>query len=113
MTTLKKIKSKLSATLLIVTMFLASNLTFASGAKSSSNSMSSGEAAKTEKAHAEALISRIHEIASLNKKELNRDEKSQLKKEVTGIKKELKELGGGVYISATLLVIILILIILL
>lgn len=108
---LKKIKSKLSASLLIVTM-LFSGISFASGANSSFD-LKSGESARTEKAHAEALISRIHEIASLNKKELNREERSQLKKEVTGIKKELKELGGGVYISATLLVIILILIILL
>jgi len=112
MLNLKKIKSQLSATLLIIAMTLSSGFSFASGI-SSSTDLKSGESAKTEKVHAEALISRIHEIASLNKKELNREERSQLKKEVTGIKKELKELGGGVYISATLLVIIIILIILL
>ena len=112
MLNLKKIKSQLSATLLIIAMTLSSGFSFASGI-SSSTDLKSGESAKTEKAHAEAMISRIHEIASLNKKELNREERSQLKKEVTGIKKELKELGRGVYISATLLVIIIILIILL
>jgi ribosomal protein L11 len=112
MLTLKKFKAKISVSLLIVTMLLSSGVSFASGANSSF-ALKSGESANTEKAHAEVLISRIHEIASLNKKELNREERSQLKKEVTGIKKELKELGGGVYISATLLVIIIILIILL
>lgn len=112
MTTLKKIKSNLSAMLIIVSFLISG--TAAMGAETSLISETNTRSLTLdEKAHAQQLISRIHEIASLNKKELNRDERSQLKKEVTGIKKELKELGGGVYISATLLVVILILIILL
>ena len=99
--------------MLIIVSFLISG-TSAFGAETSLNSETNTRSLTLdEKAHAQQLISRIHEIASLNKKELNRDERSNLKKEVTGIKKELKELGGGVYISATLLVVILILIILL
>jgi hypothetical protein len=112
MITMKKIKSRLTTLLLIVTMLVAPGFSFAAGNKLSTEVKSTKELL-AEKAHAEALISRIHEIASLNKNELNRSEKSELKKEVTGIKKELKELGGGVYISATLLLVIIILIILL
>ena len=112
MSTFKLLKSKVSAMLFMITFMVTS--TVAMGAETSVKSTSENAAtSQNEKAHAEQLISRIHEIASLNKKELNREERSQLKKEVTGIKKELKELGGGVYISATLLVVILILIILL
>lgn len=109
---MKKIKSKLTTLLLIAAMSFAPGFSFGAGNKISSE-VKSSEELLAEKAHAEALISRIHEIASLNKNELNRSEKSELKKEVTTIKKELKELGGGVYISATLLLIIIILIILL
>jgi hypothetical protein len=112
MTTMKKITSKVATTLLIAIMLIAPGFSFASGNKFTSD-IKSEETILAEKAHAEALISRIHEIASLNKKEMNRSERSELKKEVTGIKKELKELGGGVYISATLLLVIIILIILL
>ena len=62
---------------------------------------------------ANALISRLHEIQSMTKKDLSSSERSTLKKEVNGIKKELKQLDGGVYISTGVLLLILILILIL
>ena len=60
-----------------------------------------------------ALMDRLEEIESLDKSDLNSAEKRELRKEVRDIKKELKELSGGVYISvgaAILIVLLLILI---
>jgi hypothetical protein len=60
-----------------------------------------------------ALMDRLEEIESMDKSDLNSAEKRELRKEVRDIKKELKELSGGVYISvgaAILIVLLLILI---
>jgi hypothetical protein len=63
---------------------------------------------------AQKLISRLHEINELDKKQLNPTEKRELRKEVKSLKKQLRELSGGVYLSAgTIIIILLILIILL
>ena len=66
-----------------------------------------------DKERAQTLIQRLHEISGLTKKELSRSEKRELKQEVRNIKGELKMLEGGIYISAGVLIIILILIIIL
>jgi hypothetical protein len=61
----------------------------------------------------ENLNSRLKEIDSMDKSVLGVEEKKELRKEVKSIKHEMKEVGGGVYISAGALILILILIILL
>jgi hypothetical protein len=60
-----------------------------------------------------ALMDRLEEIEAMDKSDLTSAEKRELRKEVRDIKKEVKELGGGVYISvgaAILIVLLLILI---
>jgi len=60
-----------------------------------------------------ALMDRLEEIEAIDKSNLTPAEKRKLRKEVRGIKKELKELSGGIYISAGALIVILLLIIIL
>ena len=62
---------------------------------------------------ASILFDRLHEIQALTKKDLSSTEKSALRKEVKGIKQELKQMDGGIYISAGVLILILILILIL
>jgi len=62
---------------------------------------------------ATALINRLHEIHAMTKKDLSSSERSALKKEVNGIKKELKQMDGGIYISTGVLLLIIILILIL
>jgi hypothetical protein len=64
-------------------------------------------------ARALKLESRLKEIDAMDKSKLVAEEKKELRKEVKAIKHELKEVGGGVYISAGALILVLILIILL
>jgi Ribonuclease G/E len=59
------------------------------------------------------LMDRLEEIDSMDKSDLNSAERRELRKEVRDIKKELKELSGGVYISVGAAILIVLLLILL
>lgn len=64
-----------------------------------------------ESVEAKALITRLDEIKEMDKSKLNSTEKKDLRKEVKSIKRELKDISGGVYISAGALIVILIILI--
>jgi len=64
-------------------------------------------------ARADALLGRLHEIKKMDMSTLSPAEKKELRKEVRSIRDQLKDISGGVYISATALIIILILLIIL
>jgi hypothetical protein len=59
------------------------------------------------------LINRLDEINAMDKSKLTSSEKKQLRKEARSTKKEIQEVGGGVYISAGAIILILILLIIL
>lgn len=63
-------------------------------------------------AHANGLILRLHEIHGMDKTKLTNFERKNLRKEVRTIKRDLKEMGGGVYVSVGALIIIILLLIL-
>jgi hypothetical protein len=60
-----------------------------------------------------ALRARIMEIKKMDKANLTAPQKKELKKEVRDIQRQLSDISGGVYISAGLLIVILILLIIL
>jgi len=60
-----------------------------------------------------ALKARLLEIKDMDKTDLNRTEKKELRKEVRAIKSELQAAGGGVYLSVGAIIIVLLLLILL
>lgn len=67
-----------------------------------------------ESAEAKALLLRLNEISTTDMSKLKSAEKKNMRKEVRSIKHELREIGGGVYLSVgAILLIALILIILL
>ncbi|MBI1223756.1 MAG: hypothetical protein GC192_00850 [Bacteroidetes bacterium] len=59
------------------------------------------------------MTQRLEEIKAMDKSSMTRVEKKALRKEVRSIKNRMKKLSGGVYISASTLIIILILVIIL
>jgi predicted PurR-regulated permease PerM len=67
----------------------------------------------TENPRAQQLIQRLEEINGMNKSEMTRLEKKGLRKEVKEIKKEMKVISGGVYLSVGAIIIIILLLILL
>jgi hypothetical protein len=64
-------------------------------------------------AEAKILFLRLDEIKAKDMSKLESSEKKELRKEVKSIKHELKSIGGGVYVSAGALIVILILLIVL
>ncbi|MGD0581442.1 MAG: hypothetical protein ABR974_00700 [Bacteroidales bacterium] len=62
---------------------------------------------------AKTLLLRLDEIKSMNKAELKSSEKRNLRKEVKSINHRIREIKGGVYISAGALITIIILLIIL
>jgi len=59
------------------------------------------------------LESRLKEIDAMDKSELRAADKKDLRKEVKSIKHELRTIGGGVYLSAGAVILILLLLIIL
>lgn len=61
----------------------------------------------------EFLIHRLKEIKSMDKSDLSRTEKRELRKEVKSIKAELTAAGKGIYLSIGAIIIVILLLILL
>lgn len=64
-------------------------------------------------AEVKVLLNRLEEIKAIDKSELSRTEKKELRKEVKAIKATLKSSGNGVYLSVGAIIIIVLLLILL
>ncbi|MFN6945855.1 MAG: hypothetical protein ACK4ND_12980 [Cytophagaceae bacterium] len=65
-------------------------------------------------AETESLLLRLNEINEMDKKALNSGEKRQLRREVRSIKSDLSTRnGGGIYLSAGALILIIVLLIIL
>ncbi len=61
----------------------------------------------------ETLVARLNEIKAIDKSTLSASEKKDLRKETRSIKHDLKQLSGGVYVSAGAIILIAILLIIL
>lgn len=70
-------------------------------------------AVNADAAKAQVLLNRVEEIRLMNKTNLSPAEKKEMRKELRSIREQLKDLSGGVYISAGALIVILILLIIL
>lgn len=66
-----------------------------------------------ESAEAKTLLLRLDEINAMDMSKLKSSEKKNMRKEVRSINRELRDIGGGVYVSAGALILILILLIVL
>jgi hypothetical protein len=98
---------KLIVLLMTAMMSLTFNITSAAAAPSV---VIEKTADTTETRH---LISRLKQIDAMDKSQLTRKEKKELRSEVKEIDKRLREIAGGVYISVGALILILVLLIIL
>jgi malate/lactate dehydrogenase len=62
---------------------------------------------------AQPLLQRLHEIKEMDKNNLTRSEKKDLRKEVKNIRKQLKKASNGIYLSVGAIIIIVLILILL
>ena len=103
---------RISICILILGLSLTFNPLFATvSVDSSSNSLVISKA--EEKAHADAMILRLHAIKEMDKSNLSSSEKKMLRKEVRSMKKELAQSNGGIYLSVGAVIIIILLLIIL
>jgi hypothetical protein len=68
---------------------------------------------KVESEEARVMLARIDAIKAMDKSDMTRSQKKELRKEVRTIKSNLADLGQGVYLSAGGIIIILLILILL
>lgn len=77
----------------------------------SANSTAASTTAEANSAH--SLLMRLDEIKTMDKSNLSGAEKKGLRTEVRSIRQQLGNIGGGIYISAGVLILIVILLIIL
>jgi len=76
------------------------------------NNTKSTEPTTSTQIRSEILINRMEEIKDMDKSDMTRSEKKELREEVRAANKELKATGGGVYLSVGAILLIALLLIL-
>ena len=99
---------RIASLVLLIAIALPASSAIIVPASSQTNS-----AAKTDNARAQQLLQRLEYIKGMDKSEMTRLEKKSLRKEVKEIKKEMKVMSGGVYLSVGAIIIVILLLILL
>lgn len=105
--TVKKIVRIASVVLLIAVSLPASSAIVVPATAKTNN------AATTNEVRTQVLLQRLESIRSMDKSEMSRLEKKNLRNEVKEIKKEMKATSGGVYLSVGAIIIVILLLILL
>jgi hypothetical protein len=70
------------------------------------------EQVKVDNPRAQQLVRRLEEIRAVDRSTLTKSERKALRKEVKDIKKEMKGISGGVYLSVGAIIIVILLLIL-
>lgn len=97
----------------IVKLMTAALFVFFSLSAGASTITSDSSIVTTNEVRVQQMSDRLQEIKVIDKSALTKAEKKSLRKEVVDIKKEMKAVSGGVYLSIGALVLILILLIIL
>lgn len=93
---------------LMLLVTLTFNLNFAVAAENKPKTELTAE----QKAELNRITSRVEEIRAMDKSNLSRTEKKELRKELKEMKKKANAIGGGVYLSVGAIIIIILLLIL-
>ncbi|MBE9599048.1 hypothetical protein [Pedobacter sp. MC2016-24] len=101
-------KKLLYALALVFTMAASANTV--SAADKSPNAKT--EMTAEQKVQLEKIVSRVNEIKAMDKSDLSRAEKKELRKELKSLKSQANAIGGGVYLSVGAIIIIILLLIL-
>ncbi|MDT8416092.1 MAG: hypothetical protein RQ735_12050 [Flavobacteriaceae bacterium] len=102
---MKKLTLRLSIALMLLAFVPAEMLGNVTG--TTTDPIETAEAAR-----AHVLLNRLEEIKAMDKSDLSSAERKALRKEVRATKKEMKDLGGGVYLSVGAILIVILLLIL-
>lgn len=92
---------------LIFTLSIGANTVSAAGKNRAKTEMTAEQ-----KVQLERIVNRVDEIKSMDKSDLSRAEKKELRKELRELKSQARAIGGGVYLSVGAIIIIILLLIL-
>jgi hypothetical protein len=108
---MKKIIFCVMATILSLTFLPVQS--FAGTADKPSSLVTTKPSEAEESAEAKTLVLRLNEIKAMDMSNMNPSEKKEMRKEVRSIKRELREVSGGVYLSVGVIILIVILLVVL
>ncbi len=108
---MKKFILCLMATVLSLTLLPLQS--FGAAKENPSSLVATKPSEKTESSEAKSLLLRLNEIKEMDKSNLKSAEKKDLRKETRSIRRELKDISGGIYISAGVLIVVLIILLVL
>lgn len=99
---------------LIYSLALLFTFTITAGTVSAadSNNKAKTEMTAEQKVQLERIVNRVDEIKNMDKSDLSRAEKKELRKELRELKSQARAMGGGVYLSVGAIIIIILLLIL-
>ncbi len=92
---------------LVFSLAISTNTVFAADKNDPKTEMSVADKAKFDK-----IVSRVEEIRNMDKSNLSRDEKKELRKELKEMKEQARAMKGGIYLSVGAIIIIILLLIL-
>jgi len=101
-------KKLLYALVLVFTMTVSANTVSAADKSAKAKTEMTAE----QKVQLERIVSRVNEIKTMDKSDLSRAEKKELRKELKSLKSQANAIGGGVYLSVGAIIIIILLLIL-
>ncbi|SMC63890.1 hypothetical protein [Pedobacter africanus] len=92
---------------LLFTLTISTNVVSAADSKKAKTEMTAEQ-----KAQLDRIKTRVEEIRDMDKSDLSREERKELRKELRELKKEARAMSGGVYLSVGAIIIIILLLIL-
>jgi len=93
---------------LVFTLAISANTVSAAG----KNDKIKTEMTAEQQIQLKQITDRVQEIRAMDKSQLTKAEKKELRKELRGLKKQANALGGGIYLSVGAIIIIILLLIL-
>ncbi len=97
---------------LIYTLALIFTLGVSSNSVSAATVKDKVELTADQKVQLEKITNRVEEIKAMDKSDLSRSERKELRKELKEMKQQARAMGGGVYLSVGAIIIIILLLIL-
>jgi len=97
---------------LIYTIALIFTLGVSSNSVSAATTKDKVELSAEQKVQLDKITNRVEEIKAMDKSDLSRSERKELRKELKEMKQQARAMGGGVYLSVGAIIIIILLLIL-
>ena len=99
-------------TLALVLLFGFQNVVAAGGPGKNGKTEAKKELSSEQQARLDEIVARVNEIKAMDRSNLTRAEKKELRSELKDMKMEARAMGGGVYLSVGAIIIIILLLIL-